>query len=359
MMAAACALPVPLTARRIIVTRNQAFGDGAGLSAASGIGIEAGPLELRSSIVSLNVSDGFDGGGLDAGASERGVLIERSIIITNSAEILGGGIALPSFTSGDRPRLDEVIVYGNAATGPGAPRGAGVYASAGADVDQSWIGHNLAGSWGAGSSPALGGIGGGAWLGVGDHVVTNTTIEGNLAQDGGGVGSSSLNGVSMTHVTIARNRATNDGGGIFLFGDPEVELENVILAENEPSNCGGFNLPESASQNLADDESCQISGFGDVEDTDAQLGTLGYYGGFDALPFRRCPGARPSRPAAMPGSMSTSAAWPVHSRRSSTRGRSSWWADAPRRNTRVASSRSPRAATSTATAGSTSPIWTG
>ena len=138
-----------VTARRIIVTRNQAFGDGAGLSAASGIGIEAGPLELRSSIVSLNVSDGFDGGGLDAGASERGVLIERSIIITNSAEILGGGIALPSFTSGDRPRLDEVIVYGNAATGPGAPRGAGVYASAGADVDQSWIGHNLAGSWGA------------------------------------------------------------------------------------------------------------------------------------------------------------------------------------------------------------------
>jgi hypothetical protein len=94
------------------------------------------------------------------------------------------------------------------------------------------------------------------------------------------VSSSALNPIALTHVTIARNRATFDGGGIFLFGDPEVELENVILAENEPSNCGGFKLQESASENLADDNSCQLSGFGDVDDTDAQLGTLGYYGGF-------------------------------------------------------------------------------
>ncbi len=41
-------------ARRIIVTRNHADFGGGGLSATSGPGIEPGPLELRSSIISLN-----------------------------------------------------------------------------------------------------------------------------------------------------------------------------------------------------------------------------------------------------------------------------------------------------------------
>ena len=63
-------------------------------------------------------------------------------------------------------------------------------------MDQSWIGHNLARQSGVRSSARSRryrrrGLAGQLAI---DSAVTNTTIEGNLAQDGGGVGSSSLNG---------------------------------------------------------------------------------------------------------------------------------------------------------------------
>jgi hypothetical protein len=151
-------------ARRIIVTRNHADFGGGGLSAVSGIGIEPGPLELRSSIISLNT--GQDGGGVNADASGRGFLIERSIIIANTADLAGGGIVTPAFDGGDRARLDEVAIYGNAVTGPGSPKGGGLTVSFRTDVDQSWIGHNLVGNWGRSFPPPTARAAGRSWEGT-------------------------------------------------------------------------------------------------------------------------------------------------------------------------------------------------
>ena len=105
-------------------------------------------------------------------------------------------------------------------------------------------------------------------------VITNTTIEGNLAGAGGAIANNA--DVTITHATIARNGAEAESGGLDQFSDV-MRLENTIVAENEPQNCA--DAPISLGHNLADDDSCNLAAGGDNEDVDPQLGILGYYGG--------------------------------------------------------------------------------
>ena len=259
-------------AERIIVTGNSAQFGGGGL-AASDTPFDEPALDLRVSIVSLNSA--LDGGGIDAGFSPA-LSVELSILVANTALGEGGAVSF-SGPDGDAPfQFDLVTVYGNSAAGSGLPRGGGIRSGSSLVLDQSWIGHNLLGFWGA-PAPDPGGIGGGLFVSGSESTITNTTIEGNLAADGGGLG---INGeVAIYHATIARNGAEARGGALYRFGGgSQTSLQNTIIAENSPANCTGL-LPTSLGHNLGGDPSCTLAAGGDSEDIDPQLGALGNYGG--------------------------------------------------------------------------------
>ena len=144
-------------------------------------------------------------------------------------------------------------------------------------LDRSWVGHNRVGAWGA--PPA--GAGGGVNLAGRDNVITNSTIEGNLAEIGGGI-MHFFNKLTMTHATIARNHATLDGGISYSTEILTLLFRNNILAENSHGNCIGLfalSYVAGSGHNLTDDATCDFTAPSDFANVDAKLGALGNHGG--------------------------------------------------------------------------------
>jgi hypothetical protein len=190
--------------------------------------------------------------------------------------LFDGGGAYLWVNTGEVAELRRVTVYGNSGTGPGFPRGGGIRNIGSLTVDQSWVGHNLLGVWGA-ASPEPSGLGGGMFVSGSGNAIVNTTLEGNLATGGGAL---STNGaVTITHATIARNGAEPGGGAMHHFGSTaQLDFRNTILAENLPVNCSSPLAFVSLGHNLDDDGSCGLAAAGDLV-ANAQLGALGNHGG--------------------------------------------------------------------------------
>ena len=265
-----------VTAERIIVRNNRAGLNGGGM--ASGAGRGAAPsMAVNGSIVSLNTA-GQDGGGAWIVAAAT-TSVTQSIVIANSAARSGGGLFVDGL---DVPvRVERTTVYGNNG-GTGAPSsssfGGGAFLGGGkVTLDRSWVGHNRLGGWAA--PPA--GAGGGVNLAGSDAVITNSTVENNLAEIGGGI-MHFFNELTMTHATVARNRAVVDGGISYSTEFLTLLFRNNILAENSHGNCIGlFPLTYAAGSghNLTDDATCEFTAPSDLANVDAKLGVLGDYGG--------------------------------------------------------------------------------
>ncbi|MEL7498301.1 MAG: Ig-like domain-containing protein [Planctomycetota bacterium] len=79
---------------------------------------------------------------------------------------------------------------------------------------------------------------GGAILNRGDLTITNSLLEGNSAEYGGGVANDLVGTLSKTNVTVSGNNATSGlGGGIFNQGT--ATLQNVTVTDNTASGAGG------------------------------------------------------------------------------------------------------------------------
>ena len=130
-----------------------------------------------------------------------------------------------------------------------------------------------------------GGAGGGIYNFVGGTLaINNSTITGNRAgmamsrfhSAGGGIANDGI--LAISNSTISGNGA-GIGGGIVGV----ATLQNSILANN--FNFSGFsssgNCHGSVSSifSLSSDNTCDLDGPGDLDNTDPKLGTLGYYGG--------------------------------------------------------------------------------
>jgi hypothetical protein len=217
-------------------------------------------------------------------------------------------------------------------------------------LDQSWIGHNLVGAWGA-AAPDAAGRGGGIYVGVGNGTITNCTVAGNPAAEAGAIGTQGY--LDVTHATIARNAATR-GGALRQFDIGTTYLENSIVGENSPANCFGT-LPTDLGHNLETSNST-CTPLGDY-DAGVNLEPPGYYGG-PTRSMPPLPTVSPSRVAPLSESTLTSAVCCDRSWRRSTSARSSWRAVAPGRSTRAALPATPTHATWTATRGSISPTST-
>jgi hypothetical protein len=121
-----------------------------------------------------------------------------------------------------------------------------------------------------------GGAGGGIYNGIGGTLtINNSTITGNRARSrfptaGGGILNDGI--LTISNSTISGNSARIGGGIVGV-----ATLQNSILANNGfAGNCNGS---VSSIFSLSSDNTCDLDGPGDLNNTDPKLGTLGYHGG--------------------------------------------------------------------------------
>jgi len=213
------------------------------------------------------------------------VTLEDSIIFLNSVGNFGGGLA--AINGATVVRNSSIV--GNVARNAGG----GIYHSGhfGLEVSGSAILGNLA--WEA--SAINGGGGGGVFL-IGDTAassIQNTTVADNISNAfGGGIfnrysGLSQGSPLVLRNVTVTGNQARpvapeeSYGGGLAAV-DALIQLDSTIVSGNAPENCRGSAAQGelvSLGHNLAGDFSCELSGPGDLPNTDPTLGPLLKNGG--------------------------------------------------------------------------------
>ncbi|MBL1127171.1 MAG: hypothetical protein HND44_01485 [Chloroflexi bacterium] len=128
--------------------------------------------------------------------------------------------------------------------------------------------------------------GGGIHLNGGAAVlIENSTISGNQsAASGGGIhlGASGAT-LDLRHVTITANQAggSNTAGGIGSANGTTIRLQQSIIANNTGDHqCSQFNGTwQSLGYNLASDGTCQLTGTGDLPNSNPLLGPLADNGG--------------------------------------------------------------------------------
>ncbi|WAS06707.1 right-handed parallel beta-helix repeat-containing protein [Gloeomargaritales cyanobacterium VI4D9] len=238
-----------------------------------GIVISSGKLILTDSIVSGNKVYGQHGGGIYADGNNTTVTLNNSIVSNNEASLDGGGIyssrpvtLTNSKVLGNTAGFDGGGIYvvlggqisnsditGNEAQ---AGSGGGIFNAGGSDltISTSKITENEAGLSGAGiandgdltlkdvtvaGNGKVFGVNNGGGLANGSGgtaVIINSTLSGNLANNGGGIDNQGT--LTMTNSTIGNNEANLEGGGIRNLGG-DVTLKNVTIVGNKVTVAGG------------------------------------------------------------------------------------------------------------------------
>jgi hypothetical protein len=175
----------------------------------------------------------------------------------------GGGIY-----NGGTLTINNTTISGNVASSCSmfcGASGGGISNGGTLTINNSTISGNVAGEVNNNS-------GGGIYSG-GTLTINNTTVSGNRAVYGGGIAASSP--VTISSSTISGNAAAKIAGGIANNGS--ATLQNTILAGNFAGNCNATMI--SNGYNLSSDGTCNLSGPGDLNNTDPQLGPLQNNGG--------------------------------------------------------------------------------
>jgi predicted outer membrane repeat protein len=247
----------------------------------------AGTYEDLNSVGDLDVRDPLtiDGNGATVNGAGLDRVLEGHEAAVALVELRLTGGAVPSFDvftlglgGGIRQRnapltLDRVTVAGNSSTGSGG----GIYAS---DTNLT---------------------------------IRDSLVASNTTQSGGGLYHSGTATVTVVNTTFADNTATSQGGAIYLVANGShvitrssivgnissgtagvqrnagnLDMSGTVLVNSGP-NCS--NLPNMSAYNLSSDLSCLLWGPGDVENVNPLLGPLANNGGptFTVLPGAASP----------------------------------------------------------------------
>ena len=212
--------------------------------------IQAGAAVTLSHLAIINGSQVGGGGGI---TNDGTLVVNNSIISGNRASAIGGGIysrISGTLTISNSTISDNIAVYS----------GGGIYNQSALTINNSTISGNR----------AEGGGGIGSYI-HGTLVVNNSTFSGNQATKGNGGGIASTEPLTITNSTFSGNRAIYSGGGIASSGP--LVLRNSILANSiEGGDCSGS--PATNVNNLVEDGSCGAAYSGDP-----RLAPLGDYSG--------------------------------------------------------------------------------
>ncbi|HUG16952.1 MAG TPA: right-handed parallel beta-helix repeat-containing protein, partial [Thermomicrobiales bacterium] len=192
---------------------------------------------------------------VSGGGESRVLLVNEGVTVTISGLTITGGDADDFDVADDGGgvynagtlTIENSTISGNIAT----VRGGGVLNGHTLTIENSTISGNSADD------------GGGVYNG---HMLTieNSTISGNSADIiGGGIWSPAHGRGSIVNSTISGNSADIIGGGLSI--DRGFTLSGTLLAGNTGGNCVGGSF-ESSSYNLSDDDSCNLTGAGDLDD---------------------------------------------------------------------------------------------
>ncbi len=96
-------------------------------------------------------------------------------------------------------------------------------------------------------------LGGGLYIAAGKATISNTTISGNRADEGGGMYNAGDS--ILKHVTVVSNSAADTGG---IYDSATLQLYNSVLADNEGGDCAG--TLNALIGNLIRDRSCGHDG---------------------------------------------------------------------------------------------------
>lgn len=229
-------------------------GDGHLLNAA-GVGtalvVQSGTTATIQNItISGGVGSSFPNGQSGGGLANRGHLTVINSTISGNSAATGGGIVNDGANSAVLI-LEGVTLSENETT----DFGAGLFntaqdGTAAVTITGSNIIDNVAG--GPGGGIANHGLGGVATLDI-----SNSTVAGNDAVEGGGIfnnGNAGEATLTLTGVTLWNNTAATNGGGILNNGNlgaATVTLTNSTVSANSALNGGGFlNSPNSGTVNL-------------------------------------------------------------------------------------------------------------
>ena len=254
-----------------------------------GISNSSGGLTVRNSRITANKATAGSANSGDVGGTGGGIENGGIAVITDSTvdsnfvggtdfgSGWGGGVA----NLGGTLTVSNCTVSKNTATAAGptfSGKGGGVFTSFGtATLNNSTIAKNTA---------TNGGLGGGVYVtnSPGAAIVTNCTIDGNVAVDGPALFGS--------------------GGGIYVEVGSSTAMTGTIIAANGGTslNCQGGGTFTSNGHNLSDD-TCAGFGGTDLPNTNPLLAPLGFYGGPTAtmalcsgakVPVKSCSAASPA-----------------------------------------------------------------
>jgi CSLREA domain-containing protein len=160
----------------------------------------------------------------------------------------GGGIEV---NDGATLRMSDSEVVGNT-----APSGGGIWSAGTLVLDRTTVAGNEA----TGDVSELG-LGGGIAIGTGGATLTNTTVSGNRADQGGGIHtqqSMTLRNVSLVGNTVPAPSPNQNGGALFqqfpTGSGRQVIARNTLIARNVDGSCGGTLLfPIDSNNGLLDE----------------------------------------------------------------------------------------------------------
>jgi CSLREA domain-containing protein len=231
---------------------------------AGGLYVQEGEdVTLSDSTVTGNTATGaedkyeFFGGG---GITNRGeLLVEDSLITENYANsyIPQMGPPFPWGGGGGINNLGALTVTGSVIDGNGSSQlGGGILSGISKYPSSMTISDTTISNNGAPNGGGIAGFDFFTSVGSSDNQITNSTITGNFAEFGGGVGFKYLGGSrhwQISHSTIADNTAYEDGGGIgFGAVAGTFELVDSTISGNDAYDDGGGAYVSSAAQKYQD-----------------------------------------------------------------------------------------------------------
>ena len=253
------ALNATTTATNVTIEQNTASGSVGDPSAGGGVE-NLGTMTLSNSTVRDNDAP-FGAGIVNAGT----MTVSGSDIYGNMADTQGGG-----FHNSFNLTIQTSNIYDNEA---GSGGGGGLSSEGGTViVEQTAV-------YGNEATGSGGGIVHNVTAGANSFTLTNSTVSGNSTTGaGGGIRNAGIANTSLNNVTVQNNQAIVASGQSISVLAGTLTAKNSIIATNQSgANCSG--AISSQGYNIADDNSCSLTGTADLPNTNPQLGPLQNNGG--------------------------------------------------------------------------------
>ncbi|HXO19434.1 MAG TPA: choice-of-anchor Q domain-containing protein [Thermoanaerobaculia bacterium] len=189
--------------------------------------------------------------------------------LINGSVVNGGGAMLAQGAFVSPPTLTLRLRRCTVANNQSRVRGGGMdLNSLALDIEECTFSNNSAGGF----------AGGGVNLKLGTASVVNSTFSGNRSGFGMGLDISQATSATLTNNTITANQATSGSNPALVIGATQVTLSNNIIAENVGRDCG-IPVTTVTDHNLDSDNSCHLTGPGDLPGVNPLLGPLADNGG--------------------------------------------------------------------------------